>query len=284
MTKLQERILSMASPSTSCAEIAQALDCDSTTVRRLLLAHKAPMRARKSRQGVKPDSLTARILALADGIRSSKDIAGMLGCSPKTVQSTLKVHQAPKLTQGAQRGEANHFYIDGRSVELDGYALVAAPPGHPNARGNRILEHRLVMEQKLGRYLLPTEIVDHIDGLHLHNAPSNLQLFASNREHLRATIAGFVPRWSASGLANMRAAPALRASLERVDTYRLRKARGDIRLLQILLAALQLGIDSPYLLGTHRHLARARIDYSSPTTIERALAELFDRFAADRAR
>ncbi|MEB0281443.1 HNH endonuclease [Sphingomonas sp. 10B4] len=138
-----------------------------------------------------------------------------------------------------------------------------------------MFEHRLVMERELGRPLQPLEVVDHIDGLHLHNAPSNLRLFATNADHLRATISGQIPQWSEDGLARMRTAHHQRAGLERIDSYGQRKKRGEIRLLQILRAACEFGIDSPFLLGTHHHLERARIDYSSPTMIEQALRLLY---------
>lgn len=39
-----------------------------------------------------------------------------------------------------------------------------------------VLEHRLVMARKLGRPLLRTETVHHIDGDRMNNAPENLQL------------------------------------------------------------------------------------------------------------
>ena len=127
----------------------------------------------------------------------------------------------------------------------------------------------------LGRYLDPSEVVDHIDGLHLHNAPANLRVFGSNADHLRATITGKIPSWSDQGLHRMNSTHRQRKQQQQVDSYRQRKANGDVRLRQILLAASRFVIDSPYLLGTHRHLEKAQIDYSSPTTIKHALADLF---------
>lgn len=46
-------------------------------------------------------------------------------------------------------------------------------------------EHVLVVEQQIGRYLNDGEVVHHIDGDKLNNAPENLRLCASQAEHMR---------------------------------------------------------------------------------------------------
>ncbi len=228
---------------------------------------------------------TQRIVALSDGTRSSVEIAKLVGLSPRYVRKVMLRLDLPRWGEGAQPGKENHQYKTGRRIDLDGYVLVTAPKDHPYARqrtnrsGKLIYEHRLVLEQHLGRYLLPEEVVDHIDGLTLHNAPENLRLFASNGEHLATTTTGRTKLWSAQGRQNIGTRTDRGKVLQRVDSYGQRRKSGDVRLRQILLAALQLGTDSPFLSGTLHHTKKAGIDLSSRSTIQRALDDLYARWA-----
>lgn len=279
MSDLQDRIRSLASPDISPTELAALARCDRSTVHALLTRYNLPCKKTRKWSGKRSD-LVKKIRALADGKRSSKEIAESCLCSEKYVQNILRNNNESRMSQGAMHGDKNPAYIAGRRINKAGYVIVSVDPSHPHAKRMKgknykmIFEHRLVMEKHLGRFLLPGEIVDHIDGLTLHNDIANLRLFGSNADHVRETLTGCRPKWSVEGFANMKTAPSQRKGLELVDTYNQSKARGEIRLIQILRAALKLGINSPFLSGTHHHLKQAQIDYSSPTTIERALAAL----------
>jgi len=217
--------------------------------------------------------LADRILALAH--LPSTEIGPLLGCSSRYARRILQRHGLAHPV-GAPEGDRNPSWRGGRSVDLDGYILLGS-------HDRRLTEHRLVMAQTLGRDLLPDEVVDHIDGITIHNAPENLRLFATNGEHLATTATG--PRqWSVSGRQNTTTALAGGALTQLVDTYRLRKERGDVRLRAILRAALELGTEHPCLLGTTHWLTQIGIDPKSRPSLERGFRELSRRYAEDLLR
>lgn len=81
-------------------------------------------------------------------------------------------------------GDKSYNYKGG-SINSQGYKLIRVP-GHPHAqKSGYIREHRIVMEKHLGRYLLPTEDVHHINENKLDNRIENLELLESRSEHIR---------------------------------------------------------------------------------------------------
>lgn len=81
-----------------------------------------------------------------------------------------------------RKKELSTNWKGGRIIsKRDGYILVMAPANHPYSKkggggnkGKYILEHRLVMERVLGRYLKPDEDVNHVNGVKGDNRPENL--------------------------------------------------------------------------------------------------------------
>jgi hypothetical protein len=105
--------------------------------------------------------------------------------------------------RGAQPGEKHRDWNGGRIIDKDGYALILMPD-HPAANhAGYIREHRLVMEEYLGRLLGPEEVVHHKNGDKRDNRIENLEVFASNAEHLASTLKGKVPQWTPEGTARM---------------------------------------------------------------------------------
>lgn len=100
---------------------------------------------------------------------------GMKG--PKNPMYGLKLDKCPS-------------WKGGKKHRPDGYVRIVVPPDYPapcdhGSTGTAYaLEHRVVMEKHLGRYLERREVVHHINGDPSDNNIDNLQLFESQSDHI----------------------------------------------------------------------------------------------------
>jgi len=83
---------------------------------------------------------------------------------------------SPKCAGSLRRGKNNPHWNGGRYIDKEGYVYVPAPE-HPNKdKRGYIREHRLVVEQKIGRPLERWEVVHHINHNRADNRIENLEL------------------------------------------------------------------------------------------------------------
>lgn len=76
-----------------------------------------------------------------------------------------------------------HYFWKGGRIKASDYWKIWIPT-HPNADSKGyVFEHRLIMEQFLGRYLTKTEQIHHINGNRTDNNIDNLMLFPNHAEH-----------------------------------------------------------------------------------------------------
>ena len=75
-------------------------------------------------------------------------------------------------------GKASHLWKGGRYTKREGYIYVYQPE-HPFNIKKYVLEHRLVMEKHLGRYLKKGETVHHKNGIRDDNRIENLELWVT---------------------------------------------------------------------------------------------------------
>jgi len=138
----------------------------------------------------------------AEGLQTG-DIGKQVGMRAEAVRRLLVEIGLPRNPQ-THKGSRNPAWKGGRIVDKSGYILLWMPD-HPHcSKSGRVREHRLVVEKRLGRYLDPVEVVDHINGICGDNRDENLRLFPSNAEHLRVTLKGRCPQWTEEGKERMR--------------------------------------------------------------------------------
>ncbi len=100
----------------------------------------------------------------------------------KTVPDTkyCSRHCAAKMQlnrRKAGKADKHHFWKGGRACS-DGYIKIYVPE-HPYAKFKYVMEHRLVMEKYLERYLTESETVHHRNGIRDDNRIENLELWTT---------------------------------------------------------------------------------------------------------
>lgn len=133
--------------------------------------------------------------------KTVEEIGLILGRSSKLVNKWCKKLGIQMRPRGQKFGPEHKGWKGGRVRDKSGYVLVYTP-GHPQCNSHGyVREHRLVMERELGRLLRPGEVVHHKDDDRSNNDPANLEVFATNAQHLAETLKGKVPNWTPEGRA-----------------------------------------------------------------------------------
>lgn len=113
-----------------------------------------------------------------------KQSEDMMGNIPFNKGLTKHDHPSLMAISDKMSGE-NHPNWKGGVAKASGYIKILSP-NHPFAdAGGYVFEHRLIMEEKIGRFLSSTEVVHHRDQVRDNNNIENLFLFPSASHHSR---------------------------------------------------------------------------------------------------
>ncbi len=140
-----------------------------------------------------------------DEMASTAELCKRFHMNVLNLIATLDHHGIPRRRKRGPRSPKHHgSWKGGRHIDKTGYVLIRQPT-HPHANsGGYVREHRLVMEQMIGRLLDPAEVVHHKNGQKQDNRPENLELFSKNSDHLRHELTGRCPKWTEDGKERIR--------------------------------------------------------------------------------
>lgn len=158
------------------------------------------------------DPLMDRIFEMARSGMNCGEIAREIQDDPEQVREFLAYHGIARQNSGARLGDKNPKWKGGRSLDADGYILVLSRDHPFRNRHGYVRLHRMVMEEKLGRFLDPDEVVHHMDGNKENNDPDNLELFDNNGDHIRHEWED--PAWKEHQRAIRRGVPSRRGTRE----------------------------------------------------------------------
>lgn len=119
-------------------------------------------------------------------LNSLQKTADYFGVSKKLILNHMKRFNIPRNKRvKVDRIKKVDTYHKGYITTWNGYIKVKAPKDY-KYKDNKgyIMQHRLVMEQHIGRYLKSNEEVHHIDGDKKNNKIENL-LLMTRKEHRR---------------------------------------------------------------------------------------------------
>ena len=114
------------------------------------------------------------------------EIVAQVGTNRETVRQYLLKRYTPKQKRAIVRknirwlrGQDSPNWKGGKEITKEGYVVLWI------SRKEKILEHRKVMEDHLGRKLTRSEVVHHINGNNADNRLSNLELTTYSKEFSR---------------------------------------------------------------------------------------------------
>ena len=115
--------------------------------------------------------------------------------TPESLEKMRLSHLGMKQSDETKRkksiafaGNKNPLWKNGVSGNGTGYIRILKPEHLYASKRGHVFQHRLVMEEFLGRFLTKEEEVHHINGIRDDNCIENLMLFENHFKHMQYHI------------------------------------------------------------------------------------------------
>jgi hypothetical protein len=158
-------------------DLAREYKCSRWAVIQAIRREGVPVLHQGGQRRKLSDETIRKMVVMSKALVSHADIGRAFRVDPTVVSRVLA---EAGLVTGRPTRERHGNWKGGRIQTRQGYVLVRLDPADPFVamclQTGYVLEHRYVMAKYLGRPLLPSETVHHIDGDRTNNALDNLQL------------------------------------------------------------------------------------------------------------
>lgn len=163
---------------------------------KLYIDEKKPMHRITDEVGVSITTVFNYLKKYGIETRSKKDVFTFKGRkqSKEVIDIIRKTHKGKVLSKETKEkiseshkglNRTNNKWNAHVKNREDGYIQVYELE-HPYAnKDGYVMEHRLVMEEVLGRYIKENEVIHHINRNRKDNRPENLMIFSSISDHMR---------------------------------------------------------------------------------------------------
>lgn len=178
----EDEFIQMWMSGSAVSDMQSHFDCTETTVRRTVdrlgLERQSSKPKAPRRIVVFTETDQSEIVCEWKAGKTQQSIADERGASRRAIRRVLQLAGHCTHRPDGSRGPRHHFWKGG--LDKNGYRRLRIYGDDPMFcmadKEGVIMEHRLVMARSLGRPLIASETVHHIDGNRSNNVIDNLQL------------------------------------------------------------------------------------------------------------